>query len=77
MLEINNFQKQLEAEYGDRVRVASYNVYYDDTEEVASLVERVRRERLRLPATFVDGELALEGLIDISAISGMVTERSR
>ncbi|MDP2211069.1 MAG: hypothetical protein Q8J63_04955 [Candidatus Aquicultor sp.] len=77
MLEINDFQEHLESEFGDRVKVASYNIYYDDTEEVALLVERIWRERLRLPATFIDGELALEGLIDKASISSIVTNRSR
>ena len=77
MLEINDFQEQLEGEFSDRVKVASYNIYYDDTEEVASLVERVWRERLRLPVTFIDGEPALEGLIDRNAISSMMTNLSR
>ncbi|MDI6817527.1 MAG: hypothetical protein QME41_10145 [Actinomycetota bacterium] len=77
MLEINDFQEQIELEFGGRVKVASYNIYYDDTEEVAPLVEKVWRERLQLPATFIDGELALEGLIDKTSISSKMKDRSR
>jgi disulfide oxidoreductase YuzD len=77
MLEINDFQERLEREFGDGVKVSSFNVYYDDTEEVASLVDRVWRERLRLPVTFVDEELVLEGLIDKDAIGSIMTNCSK
>jgi len=72
---INNLRLKLEGRYGSQVDFASYNIFYDDTEEVKDLVEHVWHERVGLPATFIDKELCLHGYIDEGIIRQALENR--
>lgn len=69
MEEINNLQETLERRFGKQVKVVSYNIVYDETNEIRSLVDQITWKGIALPAIFIDDELRLQGRIDGPTIS--------
>lgn len=75
MGEVNNVCETLEKRFGEQVKVASYNIFYDETHEIRSLVDQIIWNGIALPAIFIDDELRLEGHIDEPTISHILKNR--
>ncbi|HZD59064.1 MAG TPA: hypothetical protein VE439_01255 [Anaerolineae bacterium] len=75
MGEINNLSLALDERFGGQVRVAPYNIFYDDTGDIRELIDRVLWEGITLPAVFIDGDLELEGYIDEPTLSQLLRNR--
>ena len=74
MEQINDLHEVLPEKYGEQVRVDSYNLYYDDTYEIRSIIEEIRLTAVMLPAVFINGELKLGGYIDEPTINQALLE---
>lgn len=68
MGQINGLYEALKREFGGQVQVNTYNVNYDDLDEVRPFINRIYKEGIRIPAIFVGDDLVLEGRIEEAAI---------
>lgn len=69
MGQINSLYESLGKRFGKQVQIATYNINYDDLDEVRPFIDRIYKESIKLPATFIGDGLAVEGNIDESVIS--------
>lgn len=55
--------------FSDRVVIVPYNIFFDDTKEIAGLMDKVHWDGIKLPAVFVGDEPVTSGYIDETAVS--------
>ncbi|MCL6472865.1 MAG: hypothetical protein K6T91_08665 [Firmicutes bacterium] len=65
---VNSLSGAVSERFGDQARIDTYNILYDDTDEIEPLITRIRQDLILLPAVFIGDELIQEGQIDKSAI---------
>jgi len=74
MGQINSLYESLGRKFGEQVQVAAYNINYDDLDEVRPFIDRIYKESIKLPATFIGDGLAVEGRIDESVVSRAIKD---
>lgn len=72
---VNSLSGTVSERFGEQARVLTYNILYDDTDEIEPLIKRIRQDLIMLPAVFIEDELILEGGIDKSFITEALEKR--
>lgn len=75
MSQVNDLHIGIEKRYGNKVKAVSYNILYDDTEEIDPLIDLMVQNDISMPAIFIDGELEFAGYIDESAVHEILKSR--
>jgi len=76
MAQINSLQETLEKRFGNKVKFAAFNIFYDDTEEIRGLIDQVVRDAVALPVVYIDDELELKGYVDKPTVIKIIESKN-
>jgi len=76
MAQINSLQETLEKRFGNKVKFAAFNIFYDDTEEIRGLIDQAVRDAAALPVVYIDDELELKGYVDKPTVIKIIESKN-